>query len=117
MPISDSGFMLRSLEFLATFFVIFVGLCALAIVVVYILDVTQTKQAIRRNYPVIGHFRYFFEEIGKFFLRCTRTQRTTPLPRQDRDRERTIDFIDRPVCRARGSFQAESQRPAGRFCK
>jgi glutamate synthase domain-containing protein 2 len=59
--------MLRSLEFLASFFVIFVGLCVLAMVVVYILDVTQTKQAIRRNYPVIGHFRYFFEEIGKFF--------------------------------------------------
>jgi len=67
MPIPDTGFMLRSLEFLASFFVIFVGLCVLAMVVVYILDVTQTKQAIRRNYPVIGHFRYFFEEIGKFF--------------------------------------------------
>ncbi|HED18250.1 MAG TPA: FMN-binding glutamate synthase family protein [Gammaproteobacteria bacterium] len=59
--------MLRSLEFLATFFVIFVGVCFLAIVIIYILDVTQTKQAIRRNYPVIGHFRYVFEEIGKFF--------------------------------------------------
>lgn len=67
MPMPDTGFMLRTLEFLATFFVIFVGLCVLAIVVIYILDVTQTKQAIRRNYPVIGHFRYFFEEIGKFF--------------------------------------------------
>jgi len=67
MPIAEPGFMLRTLEFLATFFVIFVGLCVLAIVVIYILDVTQTKQAIRRNYPVIGHFRYFFEEIGKFF--------------------------------------------------
>ena len=67
MPMPDTGFMLRTLEFLATFFVIFVGLCVLTIVVIYILDVTQTKQAIRRNYPVIGHFRYFFEEIGKFF--------------------------------------------------
>ena len=37
MPIPDSGFMLRSLEFLATFFIFFVGLCALAIIVVYIL--------------------------------------------------------------------------------
>jgi glutamate synthase domain-containing protein 2 len=67
MPIADSGFMLRSLEFLATFFIFFVGLCALAIVVVYVLDITQTKHALRRNYPVIGHFRYFFEEVGKFF--------------------------------------------------
>jgi len=67
MAIPDTGFMLRSLEFLATFFVIFVGLCFLVIIVVYILDVTQTRQAIRRNYPVIGHFRYFFENLGGFF--------------------------------------------------
>jgi glutamate synthase domain-containing protein 2 len=36
-------------------------------VVIYILDVTQTRQAIRRNYPVIGRFRYFFENLGGFF--------------------------------------------------
>ena len=67
MPIADSGFMLRSLEFLATFFIFFIGLCALTVVVVYIIDISQTKHALRRNYPVIGHFRYFFEEMGKFF--------------------------------------------------
>jgi glutamate synthase domain-containing protein 2 len=67
MPTTDTGFMLRSLEFIATFVVIFIGLCFVAIVVVYITDITQTKQAIRRNYPVIGHFRYFFETLGGFF--------------------------------------------------
>lgn len=67
MPIPDTGFMLRSLEFLATFFVIIVGLLFAAVIVVYIVDVTQTRQAIRRNYPVIGHFRYFFETLGGFF--------------------------------------------------
>jgi len=50
MTITDSGFMLGSLEFLATLFIFFVGLCTLAIVVVYVLDVTQTKHALRRNY-------------------------------------------------------------------
>ncbi len=44
-----------------------VGLVVLAIVVVFIRDVTQTQQAIRRNYPVVAHFRYFFEALGKFF--------------------------------------------------
>ena len=39
----------------------------LAVVCMYIADVTQTKQTIRRNYPVIGRFRYFFEHIGEFF--------------------------------------------------
>jgi hypothetical protein len=29
--------------------------------------VTQTKHAIRRNYPVIGRFRHSFEAIGEFF--------------------------------------------------
>ena len=67
MTLPDTGFMLRSLEFLATFFVILVGLIFLAIVIIYILDITQTKHAIRRNYPVIGRFRYFFETLGGFF--------------------------------------------------
>ena len=40
MPIPDTGFMLRSLEFLASFFVIFVGLCFVAIVIVYIVDIS-----------------------------------------------------------------------------
>ncbi|EED34468.1 glutamate synthase domain 2 [Luminiphilus syltensis NOR5-1B] len=35
--------------------------------VIYVVDVTQTEQAIRRNYPVIGRLRYFFEHIGVFF--------------------------------------------------
>jgi glutamate synthase domain-containing protein 2 len=26
-------------------------------------DVTQTRQSIRRNYPILAHFRFFFEEI------------------------------------------------------
>lgn len=34
-----------------------------ALVVVGVRDATQTKHAILRNYPIIGHFRYFFEEI------------------------------------------------------
>jgi len=70
MPVTDSGFMLRSLEFLATFFIFFVGLCVLDMIVVYVLDVTQTKHALRRNYPVIGHFRYFFHEVGVIAHSC-----------------------------------------------
>ena len=67
MAVPDTGFMFRALEFLASFFVILVGLVAITVVIIYIIDVSQTKQAIRRNYPVIGHFRYVFEDLGKFF--------------------------------------------------
>ncbi len=35
--------------------------------VMYVVDVTQTKHAVRRNFPVIGRFRYLFERLGEFF--------------------------------------------------
>ena len=37
------------------------------VVILYLVDVTQTTQAIRRNYPVIGRLRYVFEHLGVFF--------------------------------------------------
>jgi glutamate synthase domain-containing protein 2 len=58
---------MSSLNFLATLFVVAIGIGVLAIVALYIIDVTQTKQAIRRNYPVIGRMRYFLEHMGEFF--------------------------------------------------
>lgn len=39
----------------------------IAIVIMYIVDVTQTAHAVRRNYPVVGRFRYLFETLGEFF--------------------------------------------------
>ena len=39
----------------------------IAIVVMYIVDITQTSHAVRRNYPVVGRFRYLFETLGEFF--------------------------------------------------
>ena len=42
-----------------------VGIAVLAIVVVlFIRDVTQKQHAIIRNFPLIGHFRYWLEAIG-----------------------------------------------------
>ena len=37
------------------------------IVAICVVDVTQTASAIRRNYPIIGRFRYLFETLGEFF--------------------------------------------------
>ena len=61
------GHMLGYLETLSALFILLLGLGALAIIYMYIVDKTQNKQAIRRNYPVIGRFRYFFEKQGDFF--------------------------------------------------
>ncbi|MEC5399975.1 FMN-binding glutamate synthase family protein [Uliginosibacterium sp. H1] len=33
----------------------------------YVQDITQKKHTILRNYPIIGHFRYFFENLGEYF--------------------------------------------------
>jgi glutamate synthase domain-containing protein 2 len=33
----------------------------------FIRDITQKKHGVLRNYPVIGHFRYFFEQLGEYF--------------------------------------------------
>ncbi len=61
------SFGLEVLSWMATLFIFAVGLFLLFLIGVYISDVTQTKQAIRRNYPVIGHLRYYFEHVGTFF--------------------------------------------------
>ena len=59
--------MLGYLEKLSGLFILLLGLGVIAIIYMYIVDKTQNKQAIRRNYPVIGRFRYFFEKQGEFF--------------------------------------------------
>src|SRR5262245_32737632 len=38
-----------------------------SLVYFYIKDITQKKHAILRNYPIIGHLRYFFEQLGEYF--------------------------------------------------
>ncbi len=55
------------LSLLSYLFVLAIGLGLLALVLMYIIDITQTKHAIRRNYPVVGRFRYLFENMGEFF--------------------------------------------------
>ncbi|MDB2705139.1 FMN-binding glutamate synthase family protein [Pseudomonadota bacterium] len=60
-------FVIIAMEVLAALFILALGLLMLWVIVIYVIDVTQTQQTIRRNYPVIGRFRYFFEHIGEFF--------------------------------------------------
>ena len=48
------------------FSILFLALIV-SIPILYIVDITQSKHAVRHNFPVIGRFRYFFEHIGEFF--------------------------------------------------
>ena len=59
--------MLGVVDYLASLFIFVVGLASLVLVIIYIVDVSQTKHAIRRNFPVIGRLRGVFERLGEFF--------------------------------------------------
>ena len=45
--------------------VLIVGFVFLLIAIIAVHDLTQRNHAVTRNFPVIGHFRYFFEEMGQ----------------------------------------------------
>ena len=55
------------LQWFTTLLVFAFGLGLIAVIVMFIVDVTQTKSAVRRNFPVVGRFRYLFENMGEFF--------------------------------------------------
>ena len=64
----------RTLSALEQFFqwaellLVFILCCmVLMIAVFYLVDKFQTRHAVRRNFPVMGRFRYCFEHLGEFF--------------------------------------------------
>jgi glutamate synthase domain-containing protein 2 len=59
----------------------------LLLVVVY--DLTQTKHAILRNYPIIGHFRYILETVGPELRQYIVTSNDEELP-FSRDQRRWV---------------------------
>lgn len=61
------GFVGTAVEYLALIFLVAVGTAAAIALVLFFLDRFQTQDAIRRNYPVIGRFRYLFSTLGEFF--------------------------------------------------
>lgn len=52
---------------LASVFIFVVGAFLLVVVALFVIDITQTKHTVRRNFPVVGRFRYWFEHMGEFF--------------------------------------------------
>ena len=58
---------MAGIDYLSSLFVFLVGVFALAMAILFVVDSIQTKDAIRRNYPVIGRFRYIFSTLGEFF--------------------------------------------------
>jgi len=59
--------MLDGVILLSNLLLFVLGLLVLAVVVLFVIDISQTADAVRRNYPVIGRFRYLFQTLGEFF--------------------------------------------------
>ncbi len=61
------GFAMNAVSILAVVFICLIGVFGLVGLVMFISDRTQTQDAIRRNYPVLGRFRHLFSTLGEFF--------------------------------------------------
>lgn len=61
------GISYEILQWLAVVFVFVVGLAAFWVAILFVADICQTRNAIRRNFPVIGRFRSLFIKLGEFF--------------------------------------------------
>ena len=58
---------IQFLSFAASAFIFMFGVLLFVLVIVFIYDVSQKKNAVLRNYPVIGHLRGVFVHLGEFF--------------------------------------------------
>lgn len=67
LPENFSRWLLAVLEILAALFIFALGALVLAALVMYVADRAQTQHTVRRNFPLIGRFRYAFERLGEFF--------------------------------------------------
>ena len=61
------GVAMYALELLAVLLVTLIGFALLVALVLGVIDRSQTSDAIRRNYPVLGRFRGLFSTLGEFF--------------------------------------------------
>ena len=61
------GFASGFLTFIALLFALGIAVGISILIWIYVADVSQTRHTIRKNYPIIGRFRYFFEHLGEFF--------------------------------------------------
>ena len=85
---------------LSSIFVFVVGAGLLLVAVLFVIDVTQTKHTVRRNFPVVGRFRYLFEHMGEFFRQYFFAQDREEMPFNRAQRSwvyRAAKGVDRTV--------------------
>ncbi|HAR56817.1 MAG TPA: FMN-binding glutamate synthase family protein, partial [Idiomarina baltica] len=62
----DNSALLTVAQWLVALFVLGIITLVVSVGVMYVVDKIQTRHTIRRNYPVVGRFRYIFERMGEF---------------------------------------------------
>lgn len=61
------SWVIEVLSVLAQLFIFVVGVGAACLLIAYVVDANQSRDSIRRNYPVVGRFRGLFIKLGEFF--------------------------------------------------
>ncbi len=55
------------LSLFAVLFISFLAILVLCVLIMFVIDITQSKNSVRRNFPVLGRFRGLFSHLGEFF--------------------------------------------------
>ena len=106
------SFAMQTIEVMAVAFISVVGLLVLIGLILFVIDRSQTGDAIRRNYPVIGRFRHIFTELGEFFRQYFFAMDREELPFNRAQR----DWVKRARPRARAT-PLPSGQPATSTCR
>lgn len=82
-----TSFATRGLNLLGSLFLFVIGVLVIAAIILFVVDVNQTSNAVRRNYPVIGRFRNLFSRLGEFFRQYFFSQDREEMPFNRAERE------------------------------
>jgi glutamate synthase domain-containing protein 2 len=85
---------MQGLSILGSLFLFAVGAVVAVSIVLFFIDITQTKDAIRRNYPVIGRFRHLFSTLGEFFRQYFFAMDREEMPFNRAERDYINDIAD-----------------------
>jgi glutamate synthase domain-containing protein 2 len=55
------------LNVLSVLLVLAIGVAIVTVAAFFVIDISQSKDAVRHNFPVLGRFRYLFGALGEFF--------------------------------------------------
>lgn len=89
-----AGNAMNGLSVLGSLFLFVIGVLVAITIVLFLIDVTQTKDAVRRNYPVIGRFRSLFSKLGEFFRQYFFAMDREEMPFNRAEREYINDIAE-----------------------